>query len=79
MNPLESHHLYWGLISLAIGILGLVRHWPTWIVAVLGLIGLILVIDDCNQHWGNGNSIINRLFHWLWRKCFGDWWPFGGL
>lgn len=76
INWREFHHLYWGLVCLALGVFGLFRGWPAWCCALLLFVGLILAIDDANQHWGNGRSPIHDLFVRAWDKVFGNWWPF---
>jgi hypothetical protein len=86
-NPLQFHHLYWGAISVGFcAWLLFSGRWPEpqgwgilWNVMLgwLAFGGLVAIVDDCNQHWGNGNSPLNRLFHVAWACVFGAWWPFG--
>jgi hypothetical protein len=70
LNPLQFHHLYIGLILLVVGATQVHdRPWLAWLMLIAGL---ILTIDDINQHWGNGASPINRAFQWCWKKAWGS-------
>ena len=77
-KPLQFHHLYWGIIIATIGAYKLFESSNNWWWLLLGL-GIFTILDDVNQHFGNGYSVLNKLFHWLWPRIFGGWWPFGTL
>ena len=82
-NPWEFHHLYWGFLMALGSCIWLsktrLKKWLQIVLAIIAWIGIVCIIDDIGQHWGNGTSIINTLFHNIWNKVFGEWWPFGNL
>ena len=79
MNLKKAHHLYIGLLLIIIAIfLRGFWHYTTLII------GVWLASDDIGQEIikltrPDYQSPVNILFHYLWEKIFGTWWPFGEL
>ena len=79
-NPLQFHHLYVGVIMMIISLIISERHKKCitfW--TIVFLLGLMVAVDDFNQHFMFGGSLLHPAFTWLWAKVFGTWWPFGSL
>lgn len=89
-NPWEIHHLYIGVVAVLLGVAMLditydhyLRKWHsvfwTYFFTFVVLAGVLAIVDDINQHWGNGVSMMHDIFVLVWNKIFGGWWPFGAL
>ena len=69
---LQLHHLWIGIILLAVSICLIATHHLPCLAWLLGFAGLVMVIDDANEHWGNGHSVLYDIFQWAWRGIFKD-------
>lgn len=46
----ELHHMWYGLVMLFLGFVGIFELWPMWVVYSLLGFGLWNVLDDAYQH-----------------------------
>ena len=83
-NPLEFHHLYVGILLVAVGLW--LRKKNRTLAWLLLMAGSLLIADDTLEHFiFSGWSPLLELFHWLWPRTLGPIfkyftgteWPFG--
>ena len=70
-HPFEAHHGYLGIVLCAVAVWLIVSHHLPCLAWLLGFAGIVMVIDDCCEHFGSGYSPLYELFQYLWHKVFG--------